>query len=157
MKSIRVSRCALSLVVVITLVLPNSAIAQQLGPKEGIGTGLGAILGGVIGSQVGRGSVLGGVAGAVIGGLIGNRIGAALDEQDRRSLEQITRATMSSGSSRSFRNKKTGVRGTTRVVNNSRNASGQACRTVQQEVVLRDGSLSRDTVTGCRGQNGWVV
>jgi hypothetical protein len=43
------------------------------------------------------------------------------------------------------------------VISNTKNASGQACRTVAQEVVLKDGSVVRDQVTGCKGANGWAV
>lgn len=142
------------------LVATTPASAQFMGPKEEIGTGTGALIGGIVGSFVGGGAgarVGAAVAGAVIGGVIGNRIGAALDEEDRRQAEAMTRATMSSASSRSYTNKRTGVRVKTRVTSTSKNASGQTCRTVQQEVVKPDGQVVTDTVKGCRGADGWKV
>ena len=148
------------LVGVMVLAVSAPVANAQMGPKESGGTVGGALIGGILGSALGgsgAGRIVGGVAGAAVGGLIGNRIGASLDEEDRRAMVRSTRSAMTSGSSSQFTNKKTGVRGTAKVVNNSRNASGQACRTVAQEVVLKDGSVVRDQVTGCKGPNGWAV
>lgn len=132
----------------------------QMGQRESIGTGVGALAGGIIGASIGGNAgqrIVGGLVGAAIGGFIGNRIGAYLDEQDRRNMASITNAAFASGGTRSFSNRRTGVRGTARVVNTS-TQGGQTCRTVQQEVVLRDGSVQRDTVNGCRVAGGrWVV
>jgi surface antigen len=145
---------------VLVLTMSGTAAQSQMGPKESGGTVGGALIGGVLGSALGgsgAGRIVGGVAGAAVGGFIGNRIGASLDEEDRRAISRSTRSAMTSGSSSQFTNKKTGVRGTAKVVGSSRNASGQACRTVAQEVVLKDGSVVRDQVTGCKGPNGWAV
>jgi surface antigen len=147
-------------VLVLTISGAAAQSQQQMGPKETGGTVGGALIGGVLGSALGgsgAGRIVGGVAGAAVGGFIGNRIGASLDEEDRRAMSRSTRSAMTSGSSSQFTNKKTGVRGTAKVIGNSRNASGQACRTVAQEVVLKDGSVVRDQVTGCKGPNGWAV
>lgn len=138
----------------------SSAQAQGMGPKESTGTFSGAVLGGAIGSMFGgdaAGRIVGGLAGAAIGGMIGNRIGASLDEEDQRRLAQATRQAMSSGGASKFSNSRTGVKGSARVTKTSKNPSGQTCRTVTQEVVLKNGSVSRDTVTGCKGLNGWSV
>lgn len=145
---------------VLVLILSGTASQAQMGPKESGGTVGGALLGGVLGSALGgsgAGRIVGGVAGAAVGGFIGNRIGASLDEEDRRAMSRSTRTALTSGSSSQFSNKKTGVRGTAKVISNTKNASGQACRTVAQEVVLKDGSVVRDQVTGCKGANGWAV
>ncbi len=145
---------------VLVLALSGTAAQSQMGPKESGGTVGGALIGGVLGSALGgsgAGRIVGGVAGAAVGGFIGNRIGASLDEEDRRAMSRSTRAALTSGSSSQFSNKKTGVKGTAKVIGNSRNASGEACRTVAQEVVLKDGSVVRDQVTGCKGPNGWAV
>lgn len=145
---------------VLLLLCVGTARAQEMGPKETMGTVGGALLGGVFGSMIGgnaAGHIVGGIAGAAIGGFIGNRFGASLDEQDRIALAQATKRAMTSGGRSSFSNRNTGVRGTARVTGTSKNLVGQTCRTVEQEVVLKDGSVSRDTVTGCKGPNGWSV
>jgi hypothetical protein len=52
--------------------------------------------------------------------------------------------------------KRTGVRARAQVVS-SQKVQGRPCRTVKQEVVLKDGSVMSDTVRACRGPNGWEV
>ena len=131
----------------------------QMGPQESGGTAAGALFGGILGGVIGgRGSnaVVGAVAGAAIGGLIGNRIGAALDAQDRAAVAQATRAAMVSGKSRRYVSKRTGVSARAQVVSTTRSA-GRECRTIKQEVVLKDGSVLNDTVSACKGPNGWEV
>jgi uncharacterized protein YcfJ len=133
--------------------------AAQGGPREEEGTAAGAILGGVIGGLIGgRGAaaVGGAFAGAAIGGFIGNRIGAALDEEDRIAFERATRRAIVSGRSQRYRNKRTGVSARAQVVS-SQKVQGKPCRTVKQEVVLKDGKVMSDTVRACRGPNGWEV
>jgi surface antigen len=137
-------------------ILPSQA---QMGPREGEGTAAGALLGGVIGGLAGgRGGrgVAGAIAGAAIGGFIGNRIGAALDEQDRQAMARATRAAAASGGSKQFSNRKTGVRGRAQVVS-SQSVDGRQCRTIRQEVTLKDGSNVSDTVRACKGPRGWEV
>ncbi len=137
-----------------------TACSPSMGSREQGGTAAGAVAGAILGSLVGGdigGRIAGALIGAAIGGVIGNRIGAALDEQDRRQLAEITQRTGSTGSARSFRNARTGVSARTRVVATSRNAQGQACRQVDQEVVLRNGTVERDRVQFCRTANGWAV
>ena len=131
----------------------------QMGPQESGGTLGGSILGGVIGGAIGgRGSsaVVGAVAGAAVGGMIGNRVGAALDAQDRAAVAQATRAAMASGKSRSYVSKRTGIKARSQVVSSTKGA-GRECRTIKQEVVLKDGSVLNDTVRACKGPNGWDV
>ncbi len=147
----------LKLATVIVLVIGLSS-CETTGPKQQSGAVIGALAGGLIGSQFGSGggSVVAGIGGAVLGGLIGGGIGAQLDAQDRERLNSITTASIRTGASRSFRNGKTGVRGSTKVIRTS-NADGQLCRTVQQNVTSANGQVSTDTVSGCKGPNGWSV
>ena len=133
--------------------------SSQMGQKESEGTAAGALIGGIIGGFAGgrgAGAVGGAIAGTVIGGFIGNRIGAALDEEDRAALERATRAAITSGKSQRYANKRTGVKVRAQVVS-SQKVEGKPCRTIKQEVVLKDGNVVNDTVRACRGPNGWEV
>jgi len=147
--------CAtLALGLVVTSVAPTQA---QMGPRESEGTAAGAIFGGIIGGVLGgrgAGAIGGAIAGAAVGSFIGNRIGAALDAEDRAAVEQVTRSAVTTGKSRRYANKRTGVKARAQVVS-SRKVDGRECRTVKQEVVLKDGSVLSDTVRACKGPNGW--
>jgi uncharacterized protein YcfJ len=138
-------------------IIAGAPTHAQMGPSESEGTAAGTIFGGIIGGALGghgAGAVGGAIAGAAIGGLIGNRIGAALDEQDRAAFQQATRRAITTGRSRHYANKRTGVKARAEVVS-SRQVDGRQCRTVKQEVVLKDGSVLSDTVHACKGPNGW--
>jgi len=131
----------------------------QMGQREEEGTAAGAIIGGIVGGLIGGrgGAAVGGaIAGTVIGGIIGNRIGAAIDEEDRAALERATRTAIRTGKSQRHANKRTGVRIRAHVVS-SQKVEGKPCRTIKQEVVLKDGNVLNDTVRACRGPNGWEV
>jgi hypothetical protein len=158
LSKIRSNRVAATLCGALMLGAAALSPAQaQMGPKESEGTAAGTILGGIIGGALGGrgGSAVGGaLAGAAIGGLIGNRIGASLDEEDRAALAQATRSAITTGRSRRYTNKRTGVKARAQVVS-SRKVEGRECRTVKQEVVLKDGSVLSDTVRACKGPNGW--
>jgi surface antigen len=134
---------------------------DQVGQKEAQGTQVGSIVGSVIGGYVPVGNSIAGQVIAsqagTIGGFVGGRIGAALDEQDRRALEQTTRAAFQTGERKSFSSNRTGVQGSVTVTANSKNAVGQPCRTVKQEVVLADKRMLSDSVSACKGPNGWEV
>lgn len=148
-----------SKIVAVLVAVSFLAGCETSGPKQTNGAIIGAVAGGIIGSQFGGGTgerVAAGLIGAAAGGLIGGAIGAQLDAQDRARLDQITVASMRTGSSRSFRNPKTNVRGSTKVISSTA-SGGQQCRTVEQQVVLANGSVSKDTVRGCKGPNGWSV
>ena len=133
---------------------------DQTGQKQAQGNQIGSIVGSVVGGYIPGGSVAGQVlqshAGA-IGGLVGGAIGAALDEEDRQRLAQTTRAAFASGQRKTFSNKQTGVRGTVTVTSSRVNANGQQCRTVKQDVIVKDGTALSDTVSACKGPNGWDV
>ncbi|HZL31834.1 MAG TPA: glycine zipper domain-containing protein [Pseudolabrys sp.] len=139
-------------------ITPVVTAKAQMGPKESEGTISGALLGGIVGGFIGHGgssSVVGAIAGTAIGGLIGNRIGASLDEQDRAALARATRAAFVSGKSQRF-SRRAGVHGQVQVTS-STNIDGKPCRTVRQEIILKDGNVLNDTVSACRGPNGWQV
>jgi surface antigen len=147
---------ALILTVLFASIMPVQA---QMGQREGEGTAAGALIGGALGGLAGgRGGrgVAGAIAGAAIGGFIGNRIGAALDEQDRQALAAATRATASSGKPRHFSSRRSGTRGRVEVVSSSQ-VNGRECRTIRQQVTLKDGSNLNDTVRACKGPKGWEV
>jgi surface antigen len=146
----------LAATLVVGAAAPTSA---QMGPKEGEGTAAGSIMGGIIGGMIGGrgGAAVGGaIAGSVIGGLIGNRIGAALDEEDRQAMQQMTRTAITTGRSQRRTIKKSGAKIRAEVVS-SQKVDGKPCRTIKQEVVLKDGNVVNDTVRACRGPNGWEV
>lgn len=149
--------CKVGVVLAISAVLVLSG-CETSGPKQQSGAVIGAVAGGILGNQFGSGGgrVAATFLGAGLGGLLGGSIGAQLDAQDRQRLNEITTASIRSGGSRSFRNAKTGVKGSTKVVRSS-NEDGKLCRTVQQNVTLANGQVSSDTVSGCKGPNGWSV
>ena len=131
----------------------------EYGQKQSEGAEIGSIIGGIVGPYIPGGSVAAQIArnhGDTIGGLIGGAIGAALDEEDRLALERNTREAFESGKNKSFSNKKTGVAGSVKVTG-TRTEKGRQCRTVQQEVKLKDGTALKDTVSACKGPNGWEV
>ena len=150
------------LILISAIAVAMSACTPITGSKQGdgtlIGAGAGAVIGGALTSRLGvGGQVAGVVGGALLGGLIGGSIGAHLDEQDRIALEAMTRHTASTGGNRSYVNRRTGVRLSTRSVGTSTNQSAQVCRTVEQTITTKDGSKKSETIQSCRGANGWTV
>jgi surface antigen len=133
------------------------ACAAEMGEKEEQGQEIGSIIGGIVGSYIPGNSVGAQVLqnhGDLIGGMIGSAIGAALDEEDRKMLAQTTKAAFTSGKTQTFSNRNTGVRGSARVTANRTNSDGRPCRTVKQEVKLKDGRSFSDDVNACRGPDG---
>jgi uncharacterized protein YcfJ len=129
----------------------NSANSQATGQNQTGGALFGAIIGGVIGSSIGGNAgsrIVGGIAGAAIGGLIGGSIGSYLDEQERRQLAAMTRSTARTGKSRHYRGKSGAI--STRV-----SSHAGSCRTVEQEIVLADGTKRTDSVQACQTAQGW--
>ena len=59
-----------------------------------------------------------------------------------------------SGKTQTFSNRKTGVRGSARVTATRTNSAGRPCRTVKQEVKLKDGRSFSDDVNACKGADG---
>jgi surface antigen len=134
------------------------ACAAEMGEKEEQGQEIGSIIGGIVGSYIPGNSVGAQILqnhGDLIGGMIGGAIGASLDEEDRKMLEQSTRTALASGRTQTFSNRKTGVRGSARVTATRTNSDGRQCRTVKQEVKLKDGRTVSDDVNACKGADGW--
>jgi surface antigen len=129
----------------------------EIGSKEEQGQEIGSIVGGIVGSYIPGSSIGAQIVrnhGDLIGGVIGGAIGASLDEEDRMMLEKSTRAAMTTGKSQTFANRKTGVRGTAKVTSTRTNPQGRQCRTVKQDVKLKDGKDISDNVTACKASNG---
>lgn len=149
----RLAAAALVTALVVGLASPAPA---QMGPREQEGTAAGALIGGALGGALGgRNPVAGAIVGAAVGSFVGNRIGASLDEADRQALSSATRAAVVSGKSKRF-SRKGGARGKVDVVRTSQ-SNGRQCRTLRQEVVLKDGRVLNDTVNACKGPRGWEV
>jgi outer membrane lipoprotein SlyB len=132
------------------------ASAQSADPAAAL---FGGIVGGIVGSQIGsgEGQILGAIAGAFVGSLVASSIAASLEAEDQDRLNDITVQTLESGGSKSFKNKKTGTKAKTKIVKRSKGNSKQACATVRQEITTSDGKAMVDSVTACKGPNGWSV
>ena len=135
--------------------------STEYGQKEAQGEEIGSIIGNMVAPYIGGSSAASQFLQAnagTIGGIIGGAIGAALDEEDRQALERSTRQAFASGQTKSFTNRKTGVHATVKVTGTRVNEQGRQCRTVRQEVKLKDGKTLADNVSACRGPNGnWDV
>ena len=131
----------------------------EAGQKQEQGEQIGSIVGDMLGSIIPGGNSVAAqfvkANAGTIGGLVGGAIGAALDEEDRKALEKATHASFESGRSQSFSNRQTGVRGTVSVTNTSVDRGGRQCRTVKQEVHLRDGRSLSENVSACKTPEGW--
>jgi surface antigen len=133
------------------------ACAAEMGEKEEAGQEIGSIIGGIVGSYIPGNSIGAKILqnhGDLIGGMIGSAIGASLDEEDRKMLAQTTEAAFTTGKTQTFANRNTGVRGSARVTANRTNSDGRPCRTVKQEVKLKDGRTATDDVNACKGPDG---
>ncbi|MGD2169719.1 MAG: glycine zipper domain-containing protein [Chlamydiota bacterium] len=73
----------------IILCMLSFSCASKTASGALVGGGLGAATGGIVGG--GKGALIGGAVGVIAGGLVG----AALDEQDRRIMEQRSPSTVS--------------------------------------------------------------
>ena len=139
-------------------VMCSSLAAVAQGPKEQQGQAVGGFLGNILSVIPGGGSVGGQIArqmAPTIGAAVGGSIGAQLDEEDRQALARATQRALSSGNAQSFRGKSSGARGNATITSNSKAANGQPCRTVKQDVILKNGTVLSDTVSACKGPNGW--
>ena len=133
--------------------------ANAQGSKEEQGSVLGGIFGAIVGNVIpggGIGSEIARTAAPFVGSAIGASIGAQLDEEDRQALAAATKRAFSSGSSQSVRGKH-GSKISVKVAANTKNAAGQQCRTVRQDVILKNGSTLSDTVSACKDGRGWVI
>jgi surface antigen len=149
---------AMASIAAICSVLISACAGTEMGEKGEQGEEIGSIIGSIFGPLVPGNSVASQILqqhGDLIGGLIGGAIGEAMDEEDREALARTTHTAFESGRSQTYNNKKTGVRMSAKVAAARPNPQGQPCRTVQQEVKLKDGKSARDTVKACKGSDGW--
>ena len=72
--------------------------------------------------------------------------------KDRKKAEEAVQVATSSGHVQSWHGSEPGVSGTAKVVQSS-----GMCRTVQQTVILSDGTQRTDDVKSCKGTSGWEV
>lgn len=119
-------------------------------------------------------SVAGSVARSNVGRMVGQNIGAYLDEQGRQQMASASADTARTGRAQQARTS-SGSTISTRVARNSTLPTGSAqtvsgsgtqagatpavpareCKTVEQKVVMNDGTSSSDTVVFCNGPDGW--
>jgi surface antigen len=155
---LRARRIAMACIVSVCSVLITACAGTEIGEKGEKGEDIGSVIGSILGPLVPGSSVASEVVqehGELIGGLIGGAIGAAMDEEDQKALAKTTHSAFETGKSQTYNNKKTGVRMSAKVTAARPNPEGQPCRTVQQEVKLKDGKSARDAVKACRGPDGW--
>jgi predicted lipid-binding transport protein (Tim44 family) len=146
-----------SAVAATTIALALSACSQTTGSNQTQDAMMGALAGGLLGGVIGGNSgnqVVGALAGAAIGGLVGAGIGSYLDEQDREQLAAMTQATAATGSTRHYYNRSSRVRLTTRPAAATSDAAD--CHTIDQEIVLADGTAKTGSVRACRAGGGWT-
>ena len=131
---------------------------ESMGTREAIGTTIGGIAGGVVGNRAsGNNKVIWTAVGVAAGAFIGNQIGKYLDDRDKEQVAQATVVAADTGEPQEWSNPESGLSGQTKVVaNKSGNADGE-CRDIEQSVTLADGSVKTDTVTACKGPDGWAV
>ncbi|MGG5812386.1 hypothetical protein [Falsiroseomonas sp. CW058] len=125
--------------------------------RQTTGTAVGAFAGGAAGALASRGGPawlrpLAPLAGALGGALIGRGIGSYLDEQDRQRMNTAAQQALASNRVQTWSNPQSGVSGQAVPVR----ASGN-CREVRQTITLADGTPREETITACRGANGWEV
>ncbi len=146
---------------VIALTAAACQNGQQYGTKQTIGALGGAALGGWAGSQIGSGSgqLAATAAGALVGALVGSEIGRSMDEVDRMKAQQAyTQATTAPiGETITWKNPKTGNRGTVTPVNEGTKGTGEYCREFQQTVVI-GGRQEEAYGVACRKPDGsWEI
>ena len=151
------ARKVAALVVVLAGALGGCAQSGQT-DKQDAGVLIGGIAGGLLGSQFGSGSgnVAATIGGAAAGATIGGAIGAAMDEEDRKEMARLTDRSFETGSVQEYTSPRTGAHVKVSIVK-TEHAEKKLCRTASQEVSLTDGTSMTDTVTACRGPNGWVI
>lgn len=133
------------------------------GAKEILGTLGGAAIGGLLGSRIGggrgRGAAIAG--GVVIGGLLGNRIGNALDCEDVRRHNEVTRRALErqpDHTTSRWENPNTGAHGNTTPTETYTNDRGQPCRRFTTSVTTKTGETKSGDGVACRNaQGGWDI
>ncbi|MBB4265218.1 RT0821/Lpp0805 family surface protein [Roseospira visakhapatnamensis] len=134
----------------------------QNNPNQAAGTLGGAALGGFVGSQFGGSPEWTAAAtglGVLIGAAIGNEAGSALDDRDRRQLQQAqSRAyTAPIGETVSWNNPNSGNSGTFTPLRDGYTNTGRYCRQFRTTVTI-GGRLEDATGTACRNSRGeWEI
>lgn len=143
---------------VISTCLTGCSSSTQPGgvDKSTVGLAVGSAAGGIAGSYIPGYHVAGALVGAAAGGAVGAAIGAALDEQDRQEMARLTQLSFATGQDQEYRSPRTNARVQIKVVKTVV-VKKQLCRTVSQDITLSDEKKSTETVTACKGANGWVV
>lgn len=152
-----------TMITLLACLLTTTACAdlQDIGPKQGVGTLGGAAAGGLAGAQVGKGS--GKLAmtalGALVGAFAGSSIGSSLDKADQLALEHSTVTALNTrtiGKPITWRNPRTGSRGTVTTTNQTMTADGY-CREYQQTVTV-GGREEKAFGTACQQPDGsWKI
>jgi len=143
--------------------VPPLASTQSAGepPDWGKITLSGAAVGGLAGAQIGKGK--GQLAmtalGALLGAFAGSSVGSSLDKADQAALERSTVAALNSnriGKPITWRNPRTGNRGTVTAINQTVTSAGY-CREYQQ--VLTIGGREENAFgVACRQPDGsWQI
>jgi surface antigen len=93
--------------------------------------------------------------------LKGNRIGNMLDGDEKARANAAARRAAASGQPIEWQKTdmlfRTAASGSARPVGRTyRDPSGQLCRRIDEQV-RKDGKTEKDTVTFCKGANGWVA
>jgi surface antigen len=141
--------------------LAGCANLEGIGTKQGIGTLGGAAAGGLAGAQVGKGS--GKLAmtalGTLLGAVVGSEIGSSLDKADQLAMDRSMLAALDTkkiGKPVTWKNPKTGNRGTVTTTNETVTAEGY-CREYQQTVTV-GGKEEQAYGTACRQPDGsWKI
>jgi surface antigen len=126
-----------------------------------IGTGGGAVVGGLAGYLLTKGAA-GAVIGAAAGAVIGNRLGNYLEGDDRQAAAKAAARAAEVPTGERVTWEKTGAtfqvaaRGwASPVAEAYRDTGDRTCRRIHQSAT-RGGETREDTVTLCRGAQGWV-
>ena len=132
--------------------------SNSLLSTQNVSTGAGAIVGGLIGNQAGggNGKILTTIAGVAAGAWIGNQIGQYLSQNDQKVLEDRTRATLDTGKPQHFKNPETGVSAKTQLIEPDQ-PQEKNCKTVLQQVTLKDKSKRTQNVQACKINGAWKV
>lgn len=127
--------------------------------KSNVGVAAGVVTGGLLGSAVGSGAgqVAAIIGGGLLGGFLGGAFGDKLDNEDRAEYDRASQASMQTGRTRSWKNTKTGHRGTIVPQAKYKTDDGIYCREYSQTIYV-DGKKQKGHGTACRDADGsWTV
>jgi len=127
--------------------------------KANVGVAAGVVTGGLLGSAIGGGTgqTLAIIGGGLLGGFLGNEIGSSLDRADQAAYQRASQNALETGTTRSWRNPKTGAYGTIAPKAKYRNDEGVYCREYSQTIHV-DGQKRQAHGTACREADGtWRI